>query len=168
MPKCGQCNGYGYRDDGDACYHCSNTGKLNEEQAYADRVDRVIRCLAADASVLDRNEDNKIAQQEDGEDWAFRAAENGCSEREYVEGRIILKEAEIHAACEKLPRNALRVIVDTITGVLDLTITVTKPTRQPSPYGTAPPLMTDPRRIQCSRHGAHFPGEVCKADGVYL
>lgn len=91
---CGRCNGTGgttARDDdgrveSDTCYHCSGSGRIDEETARHDRVMGVIETLA------ERHVDDlRIARDQDpeGENWQFCAAENMQSVREYTMEQVM-------------------------------------------------------------------------------
>jgi hypothetical protein len=89
--KCPDCEG-GWRVDWDehtgqkyrdACYHCGNTGFINEEQYFADRLRGIAATLSwriVQARIAARN-----SAEFGGENWAFCAAENGMHEHEYTQ-----------------------------------------------------------------------------------
>lgn len=91
--QCSRCYGMGYeeyeedygRTVRDTCYHCSGSGKVDEETDFQDKLGDVAYTLATGAVY-------KIIQScnsdPDGEGWNFRAAENMMSERDYTMGYI--------------------------------------------------------------------------------
>jgi hypothetical protein len=88
--KCSQCvNGrVSYEEDGrmveDACYHCGETGIVDEEIAFEDRMNGVAAVLANRYVAAEREAANNDPE---GEGWAFRAAENMLSEYDYTKAR---------------------------------------------------------------------------------
>lgn len=89
MTECGHCYGEGseeYEEDGcfykERCLHCSGTGQLDDEAMWRESLASVATSLA-----LNRvSEKRKYANEDpDGEDWAFRAAENMLTEYEYTQ-----------------------------------------------------------------------------------
>ncbi|NDB82594.1 MAG: hypothetical protein EB127_07610 [Alphaproteobacteria bacterium] len=88
MSKCIRCYGSGvetyedyYRVVEDTCYHCGGTGKVDSETAFQDDLELVANRLAAIRVDQIRKAYNS---DPDGEGWAFRAAENMMSERDYT------------------------------------------------------------------------------------
>ena len=87
--RCGVCGGAGAqrsldpeeerRGIEDVCYHCAGTGRIDEETQRHDRRARFAEQLAS--LVVS---DMRAARDEDTEDFAFCAAENGMSERDYA------------------------------------------------------------------------------------
>jgi len=92
MEYCTKCNGTGFEEffeEGsyykDACYHCANTGKVNSDIAYRDKLMKVASKLAH----------NHVCEMKayrdsnpDGEDWNFCAAENMMSSRDYFDMHV--------------------------------------------------------------------------------
>lgn len=64
----------------DACYHCANSGFITDEQARHDRMRGIAEGMGHRAMCAIRDARNS---NPDGEDFAFCAAENMCSEYEY-------------------------------------------------------------------------------------
>lgn len=64
----------------DACYHCGNTGFITDEHARLDRMRNIAEGMGHRAMCEVRDSRNR---NPDGEDFAFCAAENQCSEYEY-------------------------------------------------------------------------------------
>jgi hypothetical protein len=99
LQPCSRCGGTGYEEyeeDGrwirDACYHCSNTGRVDCQTAFFDRIQSVAETLAwlrVHAMERERNADPE------GEDWTFCAAENGCTAYDYSVGVAAGLTAEI-------------------------------------------------------------------------
>jgi len=122
MPNrvCTRCDGDGYQyvDEGpdygppikDACYHCDN-GFITEEQWQADRLERLSDILGGVAVARERASRN---ENPDGEDWAFCAAENQCSEYEYTQGRLVENTLHVQAELKKLDPWVLAVLLDQI------------------------------------------------------
>lgn len=81
---CPRCDGYGIRDEDDACYHCGATGYISEEHWQQDRHEALAETLSG---IMVRQERFDRDENPDGEGWAFCAAENGCSEQEYTLSR---------------------------------------------------------------------------------
>jgi hypothetical protein len=89
---CTRCNGEGSvpsldeheraRGIEDTCYHCGNTGKVDAETAYEDRVYGLAHLLG-DAMV--RAERDACDSDPQGEGFAFQAAENGVSLHDYMQ-----------------------------------------------------------------------------------
>jgi hypothetical protein len=89
MNTCTRCDGNGYQEfdeDGhwyrDACYHCGNTGIVDDETAYHDKLMNVARTLAYNRVCELRNNRNSNPE---GEGWDFCAAENMMSGKDYFD-----------------------------------------------------------------------------------
>ncbi len=88
--RCGNCGGSGHRmvDEGpeyggairDACYHCGNTGEIDRDTWFRDRISHAASVLA---DAMTENEIRSANSNPDGEGFAFHAAENGMREYEY-------------------------------------------------------------------------------------
>ena len=99
MKKCRSCCGKGrvyYEEDGrnvrDVCYHCGTTGFVDEDVDFHDRLKDVAHSLAywsVSAYKKARNE-----WDGEGEDFAFCAAENQMTERDYFTVLVWDKESE--------------------------------------------------------------------------
>jgi hypothetical protein len=94
-PKCdnGWCH---FEEDGrpvtDVCYHCGNTGWIDPDTYFKDRIEGLAEVLAVTA--VD-NERKHCDSNPDGEGWGFMAAEHGCSEYEFTQGAYYNKTATI-------------------------------------------------------------------------
>lgn len=106
MPTCPRCDGDGYkivmegdRPVKDSCYHCAETGKVSEAQLRSDKVQGLISQVAGR---LCYKAEEECKGHPDGEDWAFHAAEAGCSLHEYRWGRLSAFELEVAEAISKL------------------------------------------------------------------
>lgn len=121
MRTCPQCNGEkrvwvdepGHPQGGcyDACYHCGNTGEITEEQHQANRLEGVAEQLAIRAADDQRRAANS---NEDGEGWAFMAAENGLHEHEYTQVVTWGLVDRIKRQLQEVDPQLLRLIVDYI------------------------------------------------------
>jgi len=87
MINCRHCNGYGYQEwyeDNrlvrDACYRCGTTGKISGEMLRETILSAVASTLA---SWKVKEMEDYCNSNPDGEGWAFRAAEEMMSPREY-------------------------------------------------------------------------------------
>ena len=100
MINCTRCSGEGYQeyeeDPGryvrDACYHCSTTGKIDEETHWFDRLGSVAATLASlyvDEQREARNSDP------DGDGWDFCAYEYGMQPWDYYRVCVWDKQPEI-------------------------------------------------------------------------
>lgn len=83
---CTRCDGTGQetffdeRWETDICYHCSGSGKLDDQTAFYDQLGDVARTLAGyTVSEMERAQN----ENPDGESWDFCAAENMMSGYEY-------------------------------------------------------------------------------------
>jgi hypothetical protein len=114
MPKCGQCeDGWVYYDeDGrrvrDACYHCGNTGFIDEATAFLDR----LQCAAEFLARLEVDELRRLRNEDpEGEDWAFCAAECMMSPHDYYVARVMDRAHEIGRQFADLPEDEAKVYV---------------------------------------------------------
>jgi hypothetical protein len=89
--KCERCGGSGsqvWDEDGrpvkDVCYRCSGSGRVTPEDAHQVRLQAACEVLAGIAVEARRKAYN---EDPEGEDWAFAAAENMMSERDYTTAR---------------------------------------------------------------------------------
>ncbi len=92
MCECLRCGGTGweyYEEDGrmvqDACYHCGNTGQVDEETDFNDRLHEVASEMAyksVQQTIKNMNDDP------DGEGFAFCAAENMTTPWELEQGMV--------------------------------------------------------------------------------
>lgn len=87
MAICTRCGGEGfeyyeedYRMIRDSCYHCSETGMIDEDTYWNDRLSSVATTLA-DLYVSDMRK--AINEDPDGDGWTLHAAENGLSDWDY-------------------------------------------------------------------------------------
>lgn len=111
MAKCGRCGGTGRtfsNEDGvqgdDACYHCCETGVIDEETSKSDFLNNVIEEMAASHVYAMIERINKAAYEEEGcgEDWAFGAAENMVSEHEYTQSAIWSEAERLNGLMQKM------------------------------------------------------------------
>lgn len=115
---CGKCGGRGkdtWEEDGrtvtDVCYHCAGSGRIDEETAHHDRMMRIggeLAYLHVQGMIKSRNEDPE------GEGWAFCAAENMLSERDYT---MATTDDFAYTFAEKLsslPHNLQVLLADTL------------------------------------------------------
>jgi hypothetical protein len=100
MPTCRSCCGTGrvyYEEDGrnvrDVCYHCCNTGYVDEDLDFHDRLKEVAHSLAY-YRVLDYKRARNNSDHYE-EDFAFCAAENQMTERDYFTVLVWDEESEI-------------------------------------------------------------------------
>lgn len=89
---CSQCNGEGvetYEEDGrmvtDACYHCGNTGQVDEETDFLDRLKGVATTLAEEE---ERQYRTWREDDPDGDGYDLCAAENGMSAGDYYRSNV--------------------------------------------------------------------------------
>lgn len=132
MIRCPDCeNGWrevdepGYDTIRDACYHCGNTGFITDEQARKDRIRNVAEMLGHRAMDAERQARNN---NPDGEDFAFCAAENQCSEYEYslgVASGYAMRFDRLFEEMDKRDRCLLDVLIDAVDPP--------KPVENPSP-----------------------------------
>jgi hypothetical protein len=116
MPKCTRCNGSGIEEieeDGrmirDACYHCSNTGEIDEHTLYNDRLESVANTLAyheVREMRMNRNSDPY------GEGWDFCAAENGMTAYEYTQVAMWNKLPEIYNQLSLMPKEDQKLLIE--------------------------------------------------------
>lgn len=90
--KCRRCNGEGYEtyeEDGrmitDSCYHCGETGEVDEDMDWHDRLMNVATTLAVQAETEYRMWRNADPE---GEGYDFCAAENGMTGWDYFKCRV--------------------------------------------------------------------------------
>jgi DnaJ-class molecular chaperone len=116
--KCMKCNGEGrvtFEEDGrmvtDACYRCGATGQVDEETDLQSRIEAAAGQLAVahvDRMIAARNEDPE------GEGWAFCAAENMMTERDYSAMHVYDAQGSIADQLTKLPRGLLMALLDVL------------------------------------------------------
>jgi hypothetical protein len=116
MPTCPGCNGEGFKmvqeDHGgpllkDSCYKCGETGKVSDAEMRAFQVQCLIDELA---SVMVAKAEKNCADHPDGEDWAFAAAESGCSLEEYRHARHFQETIEIAERLAELDKASPKVM----------------------------------------------------------
>jgi hypothetical protein len=115
--RCGVCGGAGAqrsldpeeerRGIEDVCYHCAGTGRIDEETQRHDRRARFAEQLAS--LVVS---DMRVARDEDTEDFAFCAAENGMSERDYATTLVWDWAARFGQALDMIDVTLLDAMVD--------------------------------------------------------
>jgi len=124
MVKCGQCGGSGSlpsldheerdREIEDACYHCGNSGMVDEETARNDRRAAFAQRLA----VLAVNEEIAACDEDEhGEGWTFRAAEHGLSRSDYTTQAVWAETDRIMDELSKLDERTLDLLVDATEGL---------------------------------------------------
>jgi DnaJ-class molecular chaperone len=107
METCTRCGGEGYEEyeeDGrivrDACYHCSTTGKIDEETHWQDRLVSVANTLAH--QYVNELRDN-CNDDPDGEGWDFRAAEHMMNPWDYYRSIVWEKQDEYCSQLFEMP-----------------------------------------------------------------
>ncbi len=106
MPACGRCeDGFvEYEEDGrlvrDACYHCSNTGYINDETVFKDLLEHAASIIAEGEVYEWRDARNA---DPDGEGWDFCAAENGMSGWDYFQARVWDRTVQVMNELVALP-----------------------------------------------------------------
>lgn len=115
MFTCKECNGSGwvsYDEDGrwieDACYHCSNTGVVDEE---THRHDRLVSVAYRLADAKERNNQELINNDPDSEGYATHAAECMLSEYDYFTMRVEEHCQQIAEELHKLPVEMQEVLI---------------------------------------------------------
>lgn len=136
MIRCPECvDGYreveepGYGTIRDACYHCGNTGFITDEEARKDRIRNVADMLGNRAMDAERAARNG---NPDGEDFAFCAAENQCSEYEYALGVASGYAMRFQDLFEKMEVRD-RCLLDVLIDAIDPPKPVEPPKPQPQP-----------------------------------
>ncbi len=88
---CSRCNGTGYEEYDenyrtfyDSCYHCGESGYVNEETHWHDQLADVAKSLAYYHVSEMRNH---INSDPDGEGWDFHAAENMMTGSDYFQAK---------------------------------------------------------------------------------
>ena len=112
---CPRCNGTGSQDweeDGrpvtDVCYRCSGSGRVDSDNAHQVHLLNVCEVLAAVAVEAERKARN---EDPEGEGWAFCAAENMMSERDYTTARRMDRAAEFGEEVSKLSRSMQEALI---------------------------------------------------------
>lgn len=119
--ECSRCGGEGsegYEEEPgrwvtDTCYHCSGTGKIDDETALHDAFGALVARMArfrVEALRKAKNEDME------GEGWAFCAAENMMSEWDYTTERVWAEESRLHQELEGLSELTKRLMVECLKG----------------------------------------------------
>lgn len=126
MNNCIRCSGSGYEAfwDGvwerDICYHCSGSGRVDDETMWYDRLANVAHSLALDKANLDRDHRNNDPE---GEDWDFIAAENMLSGYDYFSLVVEDYKAQYMERLLEMDREKQEVLV----AWNDIPVTVKKP-----------------------------------------
>lgn len=134
--KCKRCNGTGSQnwvEDGrnvrDVCYRCMGAGRVDPETAHQSDLEDVAAVMGRMAVDDERRCRNKDPE---GEGWAFCAAENMMTERDYTQTRIFERSADFMQELAKLSRIAQEALV----------LVVLKPEesepKKPAPAAAAP------------------------------
>jgi hypothetical protein len=111
MPICSRCNGDGFRESvdyeeqirgiEDSCYHCSESGKVDEETDFRDRLED----LAVAISWGQLREYKRALSEDPYEDgWELRAAENGLRSHEYDQDWVYGHVNEVLDRLESMSR----------------------------------------------------------------
>ena len=89
---CLMCHGSGFfaelegdREVRDTCLHCQGKGYVPYNVAF---VDSVVALCEAITEALVMNQKKVAAENEEGEGWAFHAAENRMTEYDYTRARV--------------------------------------------------------------------------------
>ena len=113
--RCTRCNGEGYQEweeDGrlvrDACYHCGNSGWIDEETALHDEIGSVAESIAAH-SVDEYRKASNDDPHFDG--WDLVAAEHGMRTYDYFKVMAWEKTTEIQAELIKLDVSTQRRLI---------------------------------------------------------
>jgi len=101
-----------YEEDGrtirDACYHCGATGWIDDETHRYDRLQAIVAQFAVTAAHERRA---RMDMNEDGEDFAFCAAENMMTTNDLFTEIMWSCEAKIGAQMDALPREMQDVLL---------------------------------------------------------
>lgn len=123
MPKCPCCeDGWVYRDeDGrqvrDACYHCGNTGVISDEQARVDRIQHAASEVAREVvGSMIRAANNP---ENEGEGWAFLAAENMMHETDYTQAQVMTWGDRVMRVFQQLDTTEPTILAAIVDFVLD-------------------------------------------------
>lgn len=115
MPQCMVCGGSGretYDEDGrtvsDACYHCAESGEVDEETHRHDQLKVVAYALA----YREESEYKAWCNSGESEDpYYLHAAENGMHEYEYFRMRVWDRGYDIHAKLLELPQEGQDLLI---------------------------------------------------------
>ena len=115
MQKCGRCFGSGretYDEDGrtvtDSCYHCAETGMIDDDLAWHDRLYDVAGALAYQQESEYRRACN---DDPDGDGYDLGGYENGMMPHDYFRTRVWSREPEILEKLRTLPINQQELLV---------------------------------------------------------
>ena len=116
MTSCPRCDGTGFEvveEDGQrvefACYHCANTGQIDEAQAEADRLETLAGAIGQRMA----SDEKKAANSDpEGDGYSLCAAECGVSESDYFAGRRWVFASKAQAELAKLDKEVLRALLD--------------------------------------------------------
>ena len=122
--KCPRCEG-GWQvieEDGQMknhpCYNCDNTGFICAATLRLNRIDEMVASLAS--GLLEKKK-KAYDQNEDGEGWAFSAAESGMTVREYDIANFAIIEDEVMRAIRQVECNYPNIIDEIVAQILPKT-----------------------------------------------
>ena len=107
MQKCSRCCGTGrevYDEDGrmveDACYHCGETGMIDDETAFVDR----LACVATTLAYHYESEYRRAVNSDpDGDGYDLGGYENGLMPHDYFRLPVWDREPELLNRLMRLP-----------------------------------------------------------------
>ncbi len=115
MSTCSHCQGEGfqtYEEDGrmvrDSCYHCAESGEVDED---TDFLDRLVQVAATLAYQVEREYRQACNNDPDGDGYDLCAAENGLSSFDYFRCRVWERTDTIAAQLGGMPREMQEVLV---------------------------------------------------------
>jgi hypothetical protein len=141
MVQCSRCGGSGrdaYWEDErfveDACYHCGETGVVDAETAFSDRLTSVMRKIAWSKAM-----EYRAARNADGEGdgFDFCAAENGLRPHDYLTEIAWSYEDKVWVQLRALPRETQEWMVAWEDALFE------QAERDRAPAGWAEPADTD-------------------------
>ncbi len=115
MAKCSTCQGTGYEiyDEDDrrcrsVCYHCGNTGEVDDETAFHDRLEGVAWTLAHQYETEYRI---LVNSDPEGDGYDLGGYENGLMPGDYFRARVWDRIGGLLEDLAKLPREMQEVLV---------------------------------------------------------
>jgi len=116
--KCPQCRGertQTIEEDGrriqDDCFHCQAEGFISEEKYLADRMLAMANLLACDVVERHKRLENS---REDGEGWAFHAAESGMPEADYTFAAVADEQQRTLVLFQKLDQGCHELVMSLV------------------------------------------------------
>jgi hypothetical protein len=91
----------------DSCYKCGETGQVGEAELRSFRIGSLVSRIAA---ILTRQAEQDARANPEGEDWAFAAAESGCSLEEYRYNRMSWYEMEASTRLKEMEEKSPQVL----------------------------------------------------------